>query len=141
MATIKRNPFIFPSLANEIFRPDWFGGTEGANGTVPAVNIIENEKDFGLELMVPGRKKEDFKLELDKDILTVSYEAKTADQTEGDNYTRREFVFSSFKRSFSLPNTIDVENINAFYGDGILKLTLPKKAEALPKPKRLIEIA
>tara|TARA_R110002020_G_scaffold37072_7_gene111875 strand:+ start:3800 stop:4225 length:426 start_codon:yes stop_codon:yes gene_type:complete len=141
MATIKRNPIFFPALVNEIFRPDWFGGTEGAHSTVPAVNIQESEKEFGLELMVAGRNKEDFNLEVDKDVLTVSYGSKEDTTTEGKTYTRREFAVTSFKRSFTLPETVDTENINASYTDGILKLTLPKKAEALPKPKRLIEVA
>ncbi len=138
---VKRNNMLFPSLMNELFKPDWFGGTENFNTDLPAVNIKEGEKDFELELSVPGRKKEDFNVEVDKDILTVSYEVKHDEKTEEVNYTRREFSHSAFKRSFTLPETIDVDKIDAKYEDGILRVVLPKKEEALPKPKRMIELS
>lgn len=141
MSIVKRNDSIFPSLMNEIFRPDWFGGMENSNHVVPAVNIKENEKDFELELAVPGRKKDDFSIEIDRDVLTISSEVKSEDTTSKENYTRREFAYSAFKRAFTLPKTIDGDKINASYEDGILKFVLPKKEEALPKPKRLIELS
>jgi HSP20 family protein len=126
---------------NEIFKPDWFGGMENEKGNVPAVNIKENEKDYELELAVPGRKKEDFNIEIDKDVLTISSEIKYEDEAKEENYTRREFGFSSFKRAFTLPETIDSDKIEANYEDGLLKFVLPKKEEALPKPKRMIELS
>jgi HSP20 family protein len=126
---------------NEIFKPDWFGGMDNFNANVPAVNIKENEQDFELEFAIPGFKKEDFNIELDNDVLTVSSEMKTEEETKEENYTRREFGYSSFRRSFTLPETVDGGKINATYEDGLLKLTLPKKEDALPKPKRMIEIA
>ncbi|NNL08047.1 MAG: Hsp20/alpha crystallin family protein [Croceitalea sp.] len=140
MSLVKRNNLIFPSLMNEFFKPDWFGGLENFNTNVPAVNIKENEKDFELEFAIPGFKKEDFNIELDNDVLTVSSEMHTEEETNEEKYTRREFSFSSFRRSFTLPETVDGGKINASYEDGLLKLTLPKKEEALPKPKRMIEI-
>lgn len=140
MSIVRRSNLGFPSLMSEIFRPDWFGGMENMNSSVPAVNIKENEKDFELELAVPGRKKEDFNIEIDNNILTISSEWKTENEVSEDNYTRREFGFSSFKRAFTLPETIDEDKIKADYLDGILKFTLPKKKEALPKPKRLIAL-
>ncbi|WP_149275204.1 Hsp20/alpha crystallin family protein [Pareuzebyella sediminis] len=140
MSIVKRNNLVFPSLMNEIFKPDWFGGTENHDFGVPAVNIKENEKDFELELAVPGRKKDDFNIEVDNDILTISSEVSHEDEVKEENYTRREFGFSSFKRSFTLPETIDNSNIEAKYEDGLLKFTLPKKEEALPKPKRTIAL-
>ncbi len=140
MSLVKRNDVLFPSLLNEILKPDWFGGTETLRSSVPAVNIKENEKDYELELVVPGRKKDDFVIEVDKNILTVSSEIKSEESKTEDNYTRREFSFSSFKRAFTLPDSIDVDGVNAAYDSGVLKLTLPKKAEALPKPKRLISL-
>lgn len=140
MSIVKRNNLVFPSLMNEIFKPDWFGGTENQDFRVPAVNIKENEKDFELELAVPGRKKDDFNIEVDNDILTISSEISHEDEVKEENYTRREFGFSSFKRSFTLPETIDHSNIEAKYEDGLLKFTLPKKEEALPKPKRTIAL-
>lgn len=141
MSLVRRNNLMFPALMNEIFKPDWFGGMESMADHLPAVNIKENEKDFELELSVPGRKKEDFDIEIDKDVLTISSEIETNEEKKEDNYTRREFSFSSFKRSFALPETVDTENIMANYENGILSFTLPKKAEALPKPKRLIELS
>jgi HSP20 family protein len=141
MSNIKRSHPLFPSLMNEILKPDWFGGLDNYSSSVPAVNIKENETNFELELAVPGRKKEDFNIEMDHDVLTISSEIKHEENISEDQYTRREFSYSSFKRAFTLPDTIDSENINASYDDGILRFVLPKKDEALPKPKRMIEIA
>lgn len=126
---------------NEILRPDWFGGIDNFKESVPAANVKETETEYVLELAIPGRKKEDFNVEIDNDILTISSEVKSEENKEDDGYTRREFTFSSFKRVFSLPETISLDKIDATYEDGILKFVLPKKEEALPKPKRLIEIA
>lgn len=141
MSIVKRNNLVFPSLMNDFFRPDWFGGVDRYDGNIPAVNIKDNEKDFELEFAVPGMKKEDFNVEVDKNVLTVSAEIKSEKEVSEDNYTRREFAFSSFRRAFTLPETVNDGKIDASYKNGVLKLTLPKKEEALPKPKRLIEIA
>ena len=141
MSIIKRSDVLFPSLMNEILKPDWFGGLENDKNNVPAVNIKENEKDFELELAVPGRKKEDFQIEINENVLTISSASKIEENIEKDNYTRREFVYSSFKRAFTLPETVDEDNIKANYDNGILKFSLPKKAEALPKLKRTIALS
>lgn len=140
MSLVKRHRVLFPSLMDEIFKPDWFGGLESHNGYSPAVNIRENEKDFVLELIVPGRKKDDFNVEIDENVLTVSVEHSSESTSTEENYTRKEFVMTAFKRAFSLPETVDEEKINATYEDGVLRFSLPKKEEALPKPKRLIDI-
>lgn len=140
MSLVKRNNVMFPSLMNDIFNPDWFGGMETNNHAVPAVNIKENDTSFTIEFAVPGFKKDDFNIELDNDVLTVSSELKESKETKEENFTRKEFSFTSFKRSFTLPETVDGGKINASYEDGILRLFVPKKEEALPKPKRLIEI-
>ncbi|MDC6362729.1 MULTISPECIES: Hsp20/alpha crystallin family protein [Flavobacteriaceae] len=140
MSIVKRNNLFFPALLNDVMGPDWFGGTDKWNTTVPAVNIKDNEKEFELELAVPGVKKEDFTVEVDHDVLTVSSEIKSESKDTKENYTRKEFSYSSFKRAFTLPETVDGSKIDAKYEDGVLKLTLPKKEEALPKPKRLISI-
>jgi len=141
MSIIKRNDVLFPSLMSELFKPDWFGGLENYKTDIPPVNIKENEKDFELELAVPGRKKGDFNIEIDENVLTISSESKTEENVMDENYTRREFGYSSFKRAFTLPETIDEAKIKATYVDGLLKFTLPKKKEALPKPKRFIELS
>ncbi len=140
MSLIRRNTGMFPSLWNDVLTPDWFGGVDQFNRSLPAVNIRVGEKEFTLELAIPGVKKEDFNVEVDEDVMTISMESKTESSQEEDQYTRREFRYNAFKRAFTLPESVDQENITADYTDGILRFTLPKKAEALPKPKRLIEI-
>jgi HSP20 family protein len=125
---------------NEFFKPDWFGGMERFENTLPAVNIKENDTDFELELAIPGQKKDDFKVEIDDSVMTISMESKTEEATSDDQYTRKEFSYRSFKRAFTLPETIDEDKIEASYLDGILKFRLPKRDEALPKPKRTIAI-
>ncbi len=144
MSLVKKNNSVaFPAFLDEFLKPDWFGGMEKLNVTVPAVNIKETEKDFTVELAVPGKKKDDFKIEVNNDILTISSEAKTEKEDRADDgkYTRREFSYSSFKRSFTMPETVDEDKIKASYEDGVLRLALPKKEEAMPKPKKLIDIA
>jgi HSP20 family protein len=143
MNLIKRNTVPFPSIIDELLKPDWLGGMQSFNTNVPAVNIKETDTNFGIELAAPGKTKEDFNIEIDHNVLTISSEEKT-EKEEKDNdgkYTRREFSYSSFRRSFTLPETVNSDAINATYENGILTISLPKKEEALPKPKRLIEIA
>ncbi|PHN93935.1 Hsp20/alpha crystallin family protein [Maribacter sp. 6B07] len=140
MSLVKRNDVLFPAFMNEIFKPDWFGGIENNRNSIPAVNIKENEKEYYLELFVPGRNKEDFTIEIDEAVLTISSEVKSENEEVNDNFTRKEFSISSFKRSFTLPDTIATDKIDANYEGGILKFNLPKKEEALPKPKRMIEL-
>lgn len=140
MSMIKRNNLLFPALMNDIFKPDWFGGMENVQTITPPVNIKENETSFYLELAIPGFKKSDFSIEIDDAVLTISSEATATSEAQDTDYSRKEFTLSSFKRAFTLPETIDESNIKANYEAGILSLSLPKKEEALPKPKRLIEI-
>ncbi len=142
MNTVKRNPAnrAFPAVMDELFK-DLLGGTQYVHKAVPPVNIRETEQSYSLELMAAGMKKEDFNIEIDNDLLTISAGIKAEANEETGKFTRREFSFASFKRSFTLPETIKGEEINAVYEDGILKITLPKKEEVLPKAKRLIEIS
>jgi HSP20 family protein len=140
MSLIRRNPVMFPSLWSDVMTPDWFGGVDRFNPTLPAVNIREEEKEFILELAVPGMKKEDFNIEVDDSVLTISMERKDEHEESDSGYTRREFKYTNFKRAFTLPETVEEEAIEAQYINGILRFSLPKKKEALPKPKRLIEV-
>ncbi len=96
----------------------------------PAVNIAETDGDFQIELAVPGMKKEDFKISIDKDVLSISSEKKNENVQEGKKFSKREFSYASFTRSFNLPETIDQSKVDAAYADGILKLTVAKKEEA-----------
>ncbi len=143
MNLVKRNNSsnIFPSIMEEFFRPDWLGGTQNFNqAMVPPVNIRETDTSFEVELSAPARRKEDFNIEVDNDMLTISSEFKNENTQEQGKFTRKEFTHASFKRSFALPETVKDDDIRASYENGILKITLPKKEEALPKPKRAIEI-
>jgi HSP20 family protein len=96
----------------------------------PAVNIAETENEFHIELAVPGMKKEDFKISLDKNVLSVSTEKKAENVDEGKKYSKREYTYNSFVRSFTLPESADQSKIAAEYTDGILKLNVIKKEEA-----------
>jgi HSP20 family protein len=96
----------------------------------PAVNIAETENEFEVELAVPGLKKEDFKINLEKNVLTVSAEKKAEEVNENKKFSKREYSYSSFARSFTLPQSADQNKIEADYTDGILKLTIAKKEEA-----------
>lgn len=132
---------LFPSIFDDFFR-DWSATNfSDTNTTLPAVNIKENENEFKVEVAVPGMDKKDFKIDLDNNVLTISSE-KTNDQEEkNENYTRREYSYQSFKRSFTLPKTIvDSNKIVANYNNGELVIVIPKREEAKPAPARLIEI-
>ncbi|MGN6195462.1 MAG: Hsp20/alpha crystallin family protein [Ginsengibacter sp.] len=109
--------------------------TNGLN--FPAVNIIETKDDYKLEFNVAGRKKEDFKITVDKNILTVSFEKKEENKDENKQFIKREFITQSFKRSFTLDEKINADDINARYEHGILYLTLPKKEEVKVLPKEI----
>ena len=109
--------------------------------TLPAVNIKENADEFSLEIAVPGKKKSDFNIDVDNKILSISSETKEEQEHKEENYTRREFGYSSFKRTFTLPDTIESDKISAQYKDGILTVHLPKKEEAKDKPAKRISIS
>jgi len=143
MNLIKRNSFLpsSTSLFDDLLPRDLFDRSLTAgNGLVPRVNIREMDDGFAVELAAPGMKKEDFHLELDNDMLTVSSETSKDEEEQKENYTRKEFSYHSFRRSFYLPNTVELEKINASYQDGILSVWIPKKEEAKKKPARMITI-
>jgi HSP20 family protein len=109
--------------------------------TSPRVNIKESVDDFTLEMAVPGFKKSDFVIDIDNEELSVSAEIKTEDQNADSKYTRREFGYGSFKRTFLLPESASDEGIKAVYAEGILSISIPKKEEAKPKPAKTIKIS
>lgn len=147
MNLVKRNPENWlPSVFDDMFKTDWLGGTTNVNSigtSIPAVNIQETDDNFMVAVAVPGKTKEDFNIELDNDVLTISSEEKEENEVQGNNgkYTRKEFSYRRFKRAFSLPESVDGEKISAAYNNGVLEINLPKKEEAKVQPKRLIEIA
>ncbi|GAA3509449.1 Hsp20/alpha crystallin family protein [Aquimarina addita] len=143
MSLVKRTDRL-PFILDNVLNADWFGGvaTENKIGyNTPAVNVIENDDEFTIELAAPGLTKEDFNLELDNDVLIISSELKKESTDEKSKYTRKEFSYSTFKRSFNLPDSINTVDVIAEYANGILSVKLPKKEEAKVQPKRLIEIS
>lgn len=121
------NPFfndVFDTILNDTF----FG--DKLVSRVPAVNIAETEGQFHIELAIPGLKKDDFKISLDKNVLSVSAEKKNETTEEGKKFSKREYNYTSFVRSFTLPETVDHSKIDAEYVDGILKLNVAKREEA-----------
>jgi len=134
-----------PSMFDRFFEGDLFDWSNRnfslTNTTLPSVNIKQNANEFTVEVAAPGFEKGDFKLEVDHDLLTISSEKKVENETkDGEQFTKREFSYQSFSRSFTLPNTADGERIEANYDNGILRIIIPKKEEAKPKPSRVIEI-
>lgn len=135
-----------PSVFDDIFKTDWLGGTTNMNSigtSIPAVNIQESDDNFTVQVAAPGKTRDDFKIELDNDVLTISSEEKKEKETNEKNgrYTRREFSYSNFKRAFSLPESVQSDKISASYENGVLMINLPKKEEAKVQPKRMIEIS
>ena len=104
------------------------------HGNMPAVNIKDNVKSFEMEFAVPGFKKEDLKVRVEDNVLTISSEHEKEEKEEKEGYTRREFSYRSFQRTFQLPDNADGENVKANYEDGVLKLTIPK-TKALPEKR------
>lgn len=111
------------------------------NSTIPAVNIRENEESFVIEVAAPGLLRENFKVNFERNRLVISSELKEEKNESDRNYSRCEFSYQSFERSFSVPEgSVDGDKISAKYTDGILLVTLPKREEIKPKPAREIEI-
>jgi HSP20 family protein len=147
MELMKRNENYpaWSNFFNDFFNRDWMDWTtrnfSETNTTLPSVNVKEGEDGYEVDMAAPGLGKKDFKIELNHGILTISSEKKNENETKkGQQFTRREFSYQSFSRSFNLPHTVDSEKISAKYDNGILKVTIPKKEEAKPKPAKTIEI-
>ena len=143
---IERFSNQFPRLFDRFFEGDLFDWSNrnfsDTNTTLPSVNIKESSEAFNVEVAAPGFSKDEFKIELNNDLLTISSEKKMENEiNEGENFTRREFSYQSFNRSFTLPNTVNSEKIRAKYENGILKVSIPKKEEAKPKPVKQIQIS
>lgn len=130
---------IFDNFFNEdFFKP--FYTDRPAFQTRPSVNIVELADVFRIEVAAPGLVKDDFKVNLDKETLTISVTKETAQTEETESYKHREFNYASFERSFRLPKSIDTANISGKYENGVLTVTLPKLEEAKEKPARDIAI-
>ena len=133
----------FDGLLNDLFTDemsDAFRSNYNKGITLPKVNIQEIEEAFKVDMAVPGFKKSDFSVSIDKDELVISAKIKDGEEKKENQFTRREFGYASFQRTFVLPEIVDGDKIEAKYKDGILSVELPKKEEAKPKPARTIEI-
>ena len=148
----KRNERTFPSLVNDFFNTDSFFGPSilDFNGglldldnslVVPEANIIENGKDYRIELAAPGLEKKDFKVEVQEGVLSISAEKEEEQKEDTKNFRRREFSYNSFCRSFTLPDNLVTDKIDAMYENGVLRLTLPKKEVTISKPAKQIKVA
>ena len=132
------NNNVFPSLINEFFNDDFGMNFINRSHSVPSVNSLENNDSFEIDLAVPGMKKEDFSIELNDKVLVISSES--SNNIENDKMRLNEFNFSSFQRSFRVPDSVDQDKIKANYKNGILKIKLPKRKESISKPNRVINI-
>ncbi|MBL7847369.1 MAG: Hsp20/alpha crystallin family protein [Cyclobacteriaceae bacterium] len=140
-----KNP-LFPSLLTDRWIPEFFENEKFfdsdwmKNVTVPSVNIRETEKEFFVEMAAPGLNKKDFKIAVENGMLTISAEKKLEKEEKEKEFTRKEYSYSNFSRSFMLPENINEEKIEAHYEDGILKLQLLKKAIDKAKLVKAIEV-
>ena len=136
---IRKKQSPITGLWSNILDQDFFGmpSYEHAAHTLPKVNIIEDDNGFKIELAVPGFEKNDFNIEVDDDVISISLE-KEIDATT--TYNKREFNFGSFKRAFNLPESANSAKISANYKSGILNILVPKKEEAKPIPSRIIKV-
>lgn len=141
LATVKNRTFL-PSLADEFFGKDLFPTLwdYSTTSSMPTVNIIESKDNFIIELAAPGLEKEDFKIDLHNNVLTISSEKEEKSNDSNEKFHRREFNYFSFRRSFTLPNSVNADKIEAAHKNGILSVLIPKKDEAKEKPVRRIEI-
>jgi HSP20 family protein len=123
-----------PSVFDDFFKPwnEWFdnGGILGRTMNIPAVNIVEHKNEYQVSLAVPGMKKDDFRIDVDGNMLTISSEKEESREDKEKKFTRKEYNYSSFSRTFTLPEEINKEKIEAKYDEGVLKITLPRREEA-----------
>ena len=133
------NNNVFPSLMNEFFNDDFGMNLFNRRHSVPSVNSVENNDSFEIDLAVPGMKKDDFTIELNDKILVIS--SNNSDNDQNENIRLYEFNYSSFQRSFRVPESVELDKIKANYKNGILKIKLPKRKDSITKPNRVIDIS
>jgi HSP20 family protein len=138
LPTIRRT--FSPFLSN-LFDDEFFPVLTNRTSSMPAVNIKESDKDFILELAVPGIDKKDLKIDINDDVVTISSESRSEKEEDNDGYKRKEFSYSTFCRSFYLPENVNRDKIQASYKDGILKVELPKQEEEKNKISKQIKIS
>ena len=132
----------YPNLLDDFFGMDFYPAHYRKSGfqSLPAVNVAEGENEFTIEVAAPGLEKKDFLIDLDNNCLTISSSREDRNEENQDHFSRREFSYSRFSRSFTIPETVDAENITASHKNGVLSVNIPKKEEAKAKPARKIAI-
>ena len=145
MSLIRRNPVLPSSLFDDFFTRDLWNWSPNSssetNTTIPLVNIRETADNYEVDMAAPGMSKNDFRVELDGNLLTITSEKNSTQEQENEKYTRREFSYQSFQRSFQLSkDVVDADKIEANYENGVLHLVIPKIEVARQKPPRMIEI-
>jgi HSP20 family protein len=140
LPTLTRKSFR-PFYISNLFDDDFFPVLQNRTSSMPAVNIKEDDKKYSLELAVPGIDKKDLKIDINEDVLTISSETRHENEENKDGYKRKEFSYSSFCRSFYIPENVNRDNIEANYKDGILTVGLPKQEEEKSKITRQISIS
>ena len=136
------NTNYVPTYLDDIFNDQSLSGFFGSKSvSKPAVNVVDDKEEFRLEVAAPGLTRRDFQIDVEDDLLTISSEKKIDKEASEGKYVRREFSFSSFKRSFQLPDSVDQEKISAKHLEGILTIHLPKKEEELKKGPKTVEIS
>jgi HSP20 family protein len=138
----KINRRFVPAYWDDFFNDTFFtnGHHYGSGGSSPAVNVAEDEKEYRIEVALPGLSRKDVRIDLENDVLTISSEQKEKKADHKSNYVRQEFRHAAFNRSFELPETVDQNNIEAKHEAGVLTIQLPKKEEVLQKAPKQIEI-
>lgn len=142
MLPMLRNRVLTPGLVDELFGKDFLSNVfEPRRGfSIPAVNIIEEKDEFSIQVAAPGLEKQDFQIDLENEILTISCNKEDKKVENEEQFLRKEFNYCSFSRTFSLPDSIDSDKIKATHKNGILHVTIPKKEEAKHKPAKQIQI-
>lgn len=140
--TAKRRREDLPTLFDDFFKPwrEWFDNEWERVATVPAVNVKEDSQSFKITMAAPGLKKEDFKIDVDGNLITISAEKTSKKEEKEEKYTRNEYNYTSFSRTFTLPDNIKTDKIEAQYDSGELTLLLPKVAEEKVETHKKIEI-
>jgi HSP20 family protein len=138
---VKKDNF-FPSVLDDFFKPwnSWSDSDFEKRFSMPAVNITENNDDYKINIAVPGLNKHDFKIDVDGNLLTISAEKEEKKDEKEKNFTRREYNYSSFSRTFTLPEGANADKIDATYENGELKLSLPKKEDTKKSATKSISV-
>lgn len=138
MNLIRKQNYSLPSIMDDFFNTNWNIPVSNYSNSTPAVNVKENDKSFTLHIAAPGINKDDFEISIENKVMSIEVIEKS--KNENDDFTRKEFDYKSFKRSFSIPKSVELSKINASYLNGVLEIHLPKNKEDQIQPKKFIKI-